>query len=831
MIKVLNKFGDSTLDTVSQKLLTEKFNSWRDKIYDYIPKVSKNEFLDIPLSLKQGDSFLITVSYPNTVPVFITLMKDAHTYKDVLYNTNQLYLITNDTDFDVTKIRLTIIGDYVIDDETIAQVHISQDANSIGIANSLADISGKCYNYIPKVSKKEFLDIPLSLKQGDSFLITVSYPNTVPVFITLMKDAHTYKDVLYNTNQLYLITNDTDFDVTKIRITIDTPYAIDDSTKAKVYITSKGLSLGIIKKQNSDYMSILHKISDIESSDNEEKDRHYKLAKVIRRHNMEEWSNLQFGMFIHWGVYSVYGGSYNGTDVNGNPISTTSEREWLMQHKLIPKNDYMRKGAEFASDKWNPELICALAKSVGMKYIILTVRHHEGFSLYPSEYCAWNISQTKASQDVVMQLKKACEKNGIKFGIYYSYFLNWTEEGGYGQADWNNGIDPYSNEQHTAFVKKQINYVNELNSVFEPYIIWYDNGPAGASEEMQKLFYDNQKMNYPTVIFNNRGCIENGYISDEDTYSESIDASSKRERATGLPAWGYNSTLDVKESTYPKLGDKIFDIVRTISRGYNYLLNIGPDGHGEVPPLTVSWLGKLAKFSREYFTLNGSKGLLWQCNPEWGRIVNKGNTLYLMVHPSFTSIYLDSVYTQNIKGVHIYGVEDSNSNYSIEDDYRIKITNLSPISEYGYSFVRVDLYSEASALDYICIDSSIKPMQLVRTKYSTWKYSGAEWDKYTMNNGSNAVSCRFKWIGDSGEYKLKLDADLTNNQSFKVVISDKSGTILSSNSIGKNEEGETLETTEFVNMTKDDIYTFSLERITNDATSIIRSVQFIRKEL
>ena len=122
-------------------------------------------------------------------------------------------------------------------------------------------------------------------------------------------------------------------------------------------------------------------------------------------------------------------------------------------------------------------------------------------------------------------------------------------------------------------------------------------------------------------------------------------------------------------------------------------------------------------------------------------------------------------------------------------------------------------------------------MQLVRTKYSGWKYSGAKWDKYTMNNGSNAVSCRFKWIGDSGEFKVKLDADLTNNQSFKVVISDKSGTILSSNSIGKNEEGETLETSEFVNMTKDNIYTLSLERVTNDATSIIRSIQFIRKEL
>ena len=543
---------------------------------------------------------------------------------------------------------------------------------------------------------------------------------------------------------------------------------------------------------------------------------------------MDEWSNLQFGMFIHWGVYSVYGGSYEGTDVNGSHISTNSEREWLMEHKLVPKNDYMKKGAEFASDKWNPELICALAKSVGMKYIILTVRHHEGFSLYPSQYCDWNISQSKAAQDVVMQLKRACDRNGIKFGIYYSYFLNWTEDGGYGQSEWNGGKDPYTSEQHRAFVEKQIKYINELCDTFQPYIIWYDNGPAGASNEMQQLFYENQKEKYPTVIFNNRGCVEQGYISDEDTYSEGVEASVKRERATGLPAWGYNSTFDVKESTYPNLGDKIFDIVRTISRGYNYLLNIGPDGHGEVPTLTVKWLNKLAKFSREYFTLNGGKGLLWQCNPEWGRIVNKGNTLYLMIKSTYDTIYLDSIYTPNVKGVHIYGVEDSDSNYNIEDDYRIKITNISPVSEYGYSFVRIDLYEEVSALDYVCIDNSIKPMQLVRTKYTGWKGSGATWDKYTMNNGSNAVLCRFKWIGESGSYKIKLDATFTEKQSFNVSLSDTTGTLLTSASIGKTEETETFETAESVTLIKGNIYTIFLERVTNDAVTVINNILLVR---
>lgn len=699
------------------------------------------------------------------------------------------------------------------------------------LKKALGSLSEQIYNYSPKKSARIFIDIPLMVKQGDDFFILVEYPKDTFCNVTQMKDNSTYKDNVYKTNTLLCIRNTNNFDVSKLRVTIIPDNAIDDNTNSIIYVCQKGILANSLRDQSSHNDNFESSISEISNKMQNDNDSIYKLSKEIREKNMEEWSKLQFGMFIHWGVYSVYGGSYEGTDVNGNPISTTSEREWLMEHKLIPKAEYMKKGAEFASDKWNPDLICALAKSVGMKYIVLTVRHHEGFSLYPSQYCDWNILQSKAKQDVVMQLKKACDRNGIKFGIYYSYFLNWTEEGGYGQSKWNNGTDPYTQLQHEQFVKKQVNFVNELYDTFHPFVIWYDNGSAGASEDMQRLFYNNQKDKYPTVIFNNRGCIEKGYISDEDTYSESIDASSKRERATGLPAWGYNSAFDLKNATYPKLGDKIFDIVRTVSRGFNYLLNIGPDGHGEVPKPAVDWLNKLSKFTREYFTFNDSKGLLWQCNPEWGRIVNKGNTLYLMVHSSFTSIYLDSIYTPNIKSVHIYGVNDSENNFEVENDYRIKINNLSPIVEYGYSFVRIELYTEVSALDYVCIDSSIKPMQLVRTKYSGWTGSGATWDKYTMNNGSNAVSCRFKWTGDSSEFKVKLDADLTNNQSFKVIVSDKAGTILSSNSIEKNDEGEALETSEFVNMTKDNIYTLSLERVTNDATSIIRSVQFIRKEL
>ena len=676
--------------------------------------------------------------------------------------------------------------------------------------------------YYPKQSSKVFKDISdydmFPLKQGDKFLFYTSYPADVSVGVTLIKDKQVsaYKEITgVVTNQLFVLENNADFDVNMLRVTINNVVAIDDTSKATIFVAGNN--------------AIISQIHDKIVTNKEDTDAiNDKIIEELKQKNLDLWSELQFGMFIHWGVYSVYGGSYTGTDINGNPISTNSEREWLMEHKLIPKADYMKKGAEFASDKWNPDLICSLAKSVGMKYIVLTLRHHEGFSLYPSQYCDWNISQSKASQDVVMQLKKACDRHGIKFGIYYSYFLNWTEVGGYGQSRWNGGKDPYTAEQHKAFVGKQISYINELIDVFHPAIIWYDNGTAGASEEMQQLFYNNQKDNYPTVVINNRGCIEKGYISDEDTYSEDIDASVKRERATGLPAWGYNSTLDIKESTYPSLGAKIFDIVRTMSRGYNYLLNIGPDGHGEVPPLTVKWLKNLAKFTHEYFTFNNCKGLFWQCNPEWGRIINKGNVLYLMIDKSFSEIYLDSIYTPDLKSVHIYGVEDSTMNFSIEDEYRLKIKNLTPVQSYGYSFVKMEFYNEVSALDYICTDSVIKPMQFVRRAYSGWKYSGATKDSYIMNEGSNAISCRFKWIGDTGNYKIKLNAELTNAQEFSLSITDIGGKIFASKDICKNNDSEILETTNRVELQNGSIYSIYLERTTSDATSVISNLQFTK---
>src|SRR2546423_6155185 len=143
-----------------------------------------------------------------------------------------------------------------------------------------------------------------------------------------------------------------------------------------------------------------------------------------RDNRMKWWREARFGMFIHWGVYSVPAGVYKGQKIN-------RIGEWIMNRGKIPVAEYQAFAKEFNPVNFNADEWVKMAKDAGMKYIVITAKHHDGFAMFKSNASKWNIvDATPYGKDVLKQLAAACKKNGIRLGFYYSHAQDWNNPGG-----------------------------------------------------------------------------------------------------------------------------------------------------------------------------------------------------------------------------------------------------------------------------------------------------------------------------------------------------------------------------------------------------------------
>ncbi len=311
---------------------------------------------------------------------------------------------------------------------------------------------------------------------------------------------------------------------------------------------------------------------------------------------MAWWREARFGMFIHWGLYSIPAGTWKGEQI-------PSIGEWIMNRATIPVADYKALAAQFNPTSFNAHDIVALAKSAGMKYIVITSKHHDGFAMFDSKADPFNIvSATPFHRDPIRELAEECRKQGVKLGFYYSQDQDWTAPGGAayktGNHDapnhhWDKAQDgDYATYLHT----KAIPQLKELLSNYGefPVVIWFDTPtddmtPALAGEIVALL---NQ---HPNLIWNNR--LGGGYKGDTETPEQYIPAKGYPGRdweacMTMNDTWGYKS-YDMNFKSTETLLRNLIDIT---SKGGNYLLNIGPDSKGNVPPAEIERLQQVGKW-------------------------------------------------------------------------------------------------------------------------------------------------------------------------------------------------------------------------------------------
>ncbi len=381
---------------------------------------------------------------------------------------------------------------------------------------------------------------------------------------------------------------------------------------------------------------------------------------------MSWWREAKFGMFIHWGPYALYGGVYNGFEQHRGGA------EWIMNRCKIPVAEYRAKASTFNPVKFDADSIVRLAKETGMKYIVFTTKHHDGFAMFKSNASEFNIvDYTPYKKDLVASLADACRRYDMKLGFYYSQSQDWCNAGGATARKlmwegWPNPdsvrINDYTEANNGAwdclqrdatfeeyFYRVSLPQVKELLTNYgDIAVVWWDTPMSISDKLAEELKRELDK--YPQIITNDRLKRPNfpgDYKTPEGLVpkAEDIEGVDWETCMNIGSSWGYKSWDKAWKS--PEI--LIRNLITIAARGGNYLLNIGPDPEGLVPGEAVSRLKDMGQWMSIYgeAVYGTQRSLL---TPEWGECTRKdgknNTTIYLCVFnwPSDGKLLLNAQY-------------------------------------------------------------------------------------------------------------------------------------------------------------------------------------------
>ncbi len=300
-------------------------------------------------------------------------------------------------------------------------------------------------------------------------------------------------------------------------------------------------------------------------------------AEMSQDEKMEWFREAKFGLFIHWGLYALPAGTWKGEQIPGIG-------EWIMNRAKIPVGEYEQLATQFNPVKFNADEWVQLAEDAGMKYIVITSKHHDGFAMYHSKVSRYNIvDATPFKRDVLKELADACAKRGMRFGFYYSQSQDWHEPGGAGNTwDFPPDAEKSASGAYDRYLREKAEpQVRELLTGYGPVcLIWFDTARMMDVNDRATRFLDIVHELQPACLIDGRLGTRGDYRSMGDNrIPNEVVREDWEVPATLNDTWGYKS-YDHNWKTPQDLTFKLVDIV---SKGGNYLLNVGPTAEGLIP--------------------------------------------------------------------------------------------------------------------------------------------------------------------------------------------------------------------------------------------------------
>lgn len=363
--------------------------------------------------------------------------------------------------------------------------------------------------------------------------------------------------------------------------------------------------------------------------------------------NLQWFKEAKFGLFIHWGLYSKLAGEYKGKRYYGSG-------EWIMNQGKIPVAEYAKVAETFNPIHFNADEWAQLAQDAGIKYMVITAKHHEGFAMYDSKVSNFNIvAATPYRKDPMKALAEANRKRGIQFGFYYSQFQDWHEPNGGGNR-WD--FDESKKDYLAYYKEKAIPQLKELLTNYGSLgIVWFDT-PGGMNKEQTQAFVNELRVLQPKTLFSSR--VGQG-LGDYKDFGDSEVPTTPIKGAwesiyTHNDSWGY-----IKHDMNFKSSREIIRLLANVaSKGGNLMLNVGPDGEGNIPEYSVKFLKQTGKWLQANGeSIYASTAGLIPAQP-WGVSTSKPGKQYLhvMVRPKNGKLFIPN-FNANIKKV--YALADS----------------------------------------------------------------------------------------------------------------------------------------------------------------------------
>jgi alpha-L-fucosidase len=383
-----------------------------------------------------------------------------------------------------------------------------------------------------------------------------------------------------------------------------------------------------------------------------------------RKERLAWFRAAKFGMFIHWGLYSQLAGFWKGEEIPGIG-------EWIMHRASIPVEEYRKIAQDFNPQKFDADKWVKIAKDAGMRYIVITAKHHDGFAMYHSRCSPYNIvDATPFKRDPMKELAVACQKYGLRLCFYYSHKQDWEDPDGFtNRGHWDKTIPPVEKQIFERYMdRKALPQLVELLTGYGPIgIIWYDT-PSDLSDYNARRFSNLVHAIQPECIVSPR-VSSNSEIGDYIGYTDNLvpvqgSPLPWETCATMNDTWGFKSG----DHNWKSTKHLIQLLVSIVSKGGNYLLNVGPTAKGEIPLESIDRLTAIGQWlEKNGEAIYSVSGCLLRNPPEWGAVTGREGKLYIHIFNWIPGEFILTGLSNQVKAAKILVTEETISFFQKKD--------------------------------------------------------------------------------------------------------------------------------------------------------------------